>query len=545
VPRIQIQSLIILLLLSLSYIARAQPIFWRAIWDYELEDEKTGKPLTGRAREKRIQLLEDAYGAKLFIMKDEGPTPKKPKKVPGVVFHDSIYDRKYVVGDINPQLDSNRMIKKINKQYGLKDIDEKWDEYNFLKQFVPEMVPPEMHLASDYTQPVKPNERESAKEKLKVLIKKYESESAGELIELAKKNDEDLIRLLTIQDRINNAPGMGRSILKIRNANHSEGKLPKTDKDWGDLYLHYLQVAKPQINDETSAEDLLHIPHASGRVLDFMLGKEPQSVIVQHMVKIKREVRVHIMNSHIIDGASFLRFYQLNEYLQPEELQKIQETLEKYLLAPARAKGFNHICASPDVAILEDGTIKILDFNDGNYSGYLQPTEDLFTTNLLAEKISGNRTKFLKEFDEFAALPLGQKKIDALRHLTQKYEMFLTGDVGQAFWDRIGKQLMTELAKDPSPERYDKILWLMRRGGLNSKVKSAEWIYMQFVAEAQDRWPALTLPKAKQQAWATYIDKLDSDAITYIDKDGHFVNAEIEEPVQTCLTLKRVGLANP
>ena len=488
--------------------------FWRTFYE---EDRRTQTP-------EKLRLLETAYGAKLFLYswEDDAEAPKQPKHVEGVVVHDDPSDDGeplWVVGDENPTVDFQRVKAKYTGKFG--DISDKWVEYHFLKATVPpSMVPPEMHLACEFSTGLESDLPEIT-EKAKAAVK---------TLGIAKTFEVDLIQLELVRRRIQKQ--LGKAILKNRLLNHSEGtSLPKTKADWIDLYAHYAQQSQEKIHKLLKdiaagrkggfAEHLLETPYAAGYALETLLDNmkaisqgnqklEECEIVVQKMISLRREVRVHIVNGRIIEGATFLRFYHLNEYLPKEDKDRIEGTLRDKFLAALPKEERDSLCATPDMVIDQtSGSVRFLDFNDGIESGYYYPEEDLFTTNLLAKHLSGESTRFLDEFKSFTDLdPVDDAglRLASLKSLLKKYRSFMQGDVLEAFWDRVQRDYLDRIARARG-ERREAIL-LAGLSQFEAAGLEQPTIYLQFLAEAFGTSKALAAdlsewkPKLEQMAQA-------------------------------------------
>ena len=88
-------------------------------------------------------LVEEAFGASLVELPSKGNPPRRPKSVRGVILYtDPEFDPQWVVGDRSPMGEYEKVKAAIEHSLKLKDIDEKCDEYRFLKAVAPEIAPP-------------------------------------------------------------------------------------------------------------------------------------------------------------------------------------------------------------------------------------------------------------------------------------------------------------------------------------------------------------------------------------------------------------------
>lgn len=521
------------LLLALVLFGRA-PLAHAEVTDIIYADDDD---LAALGKEK----LEEVYGAKIIIIDEKKTPPATPKKIKGTILYgdpsnEKGADRKWVVADRSPSLDFDKVRLALKRDYGVKDISDKWEEYQFLQKFVPDLAPPEMRRASDFEVKSLTSEQE---EQIKKTMKEHGLEG--------QKIYNDFAKIESVRSQVQSE--MGRSITKIRWANHSEGKLPKSDANWIELYANYLTKVKQEIADlEKRARkenlnfgnEVVKVPGVEAKVLAAML-ENPEQVIVQKMIKIKREVRQHIADGDMLDGATFLRFYHMNEYLPKKDKELMEGAVKQHLISKFSGD-YKHFYCTPDVVIeiQDDGTekVRILDFNDGDDSGYYQVHEDIFTANLFREKLGGVRTPFLKEWDKFRAMPLNDAKAEYMKKMRKKYARFQEGDVQNAWWDRVLEHYQEVLSRHPTSDNLDKILGQLKKAGLDMEI-----VYVQFLNMVQDEWPGLKLRPKREKAWLNYLNKLDPKIHTTA-VNGKFKDEEIVDPKDSCKVLKRIGAVN-
>lgn len=447
--------------------------------------------------------LERAYGAHIVVIPPSGHPPGRPLSVDGRVLHtDSTEDLAWVRGSYgkDPMIVQAEIEREIQRELGLDDISDKWDEYRFLSAVAPALKPPEMLLGSHLEPLVDDGGLETEIRTRVRSLTGVECDAAmmSDLVQLELRR-----RLIVAR--------LGKSILKSRERCHSEGRLPKTSDDWVSLYVNYIRSTKSEVErlsrekagGGTYVEEfLIDLPYLEGRVLEDLLRK-PESVVIQKMVFIDKEVRIHIVEGEVLKGATFLRHFHFGEYLSAEEVQRIETAVRQELLGrlPERWKSFS---ASADVVIeKESGHLTIIDLNAGLESGYFFPQEDLFTTNLVSEHFSGVRPPFLKEFDEFLRAPPGARKIELLRGIEERYAFYFESD-DPAFWDPVLRHYRELLGSSPDADRFAAVLEELYQEGLRSSR-----LYWQLIREVQDRrrgnlWRPDTLER-----WARELERMD------------------------------------
>lgn len=465
-----------------------------------------------RILEQGRSFAERAYGACVHVVSTRGAPPARPVALPGIVVHlDPIEDARWVQGRTNPMLDYLALKDRLGSLFSVGDIDDKWYEYRFVKAAAPDAAPPRMELVARYARaPIHEDERRRATAAVKRAL-------AGRT-RIALSLIEELVRLEVLRTRMH--ADLGRALLKVRDLNHSEGKLPSTDGDWIGLYLSYLAETKTAIDrlrDEvegscaTLESRITDLPHVSGRVLELLLRK-PERVVVQGSVRIAKEVRVHVVEGKVLTGATFLRFYPLGGYLTEAEIAAVEATVQRHLIDRLPGELARFSCSS-DVLIEEGtGAIRILDLNAGIESGYYYPEEDVLTTNLLAERLTGRRTPLLEEFDGVMAAH-GRRRAERLGRLVAGLEPVLSGDVLEAFWDRVLVHHVRAITRDPRPEALAGALEELAQAG----VPRASIVH-QLIAQVQDAHPAIELPREQARRWAGWLNELEPDVATYVSE---------------------------
>lgn len=481
-------------------------------------------------------LVERGYGAAVWVLPVEGRPPRRPVKKPGVVLHlDPASDADWVRGDHDPQVEFARLARRVSKVFrGVGDLEDKWNEYQFLGRACPDLAPPRMLRGGHFSrEPSGPAEARGVAEAVERALAGQPRPSPW----LRRR----LRALETLRRHIQ--AELGRAMVKIRRQDHSEGNVPRSDEDWLAIYLRYLRDTKPRVariereiqgTTLSLQEKVVYLPDIEGRVMERLL-EAPDQVIAQSMIRIAKEVRVHVVEGRILEGASFLRFYPLGQYLTPGEIARVETAVREKLLAglPEELRGLS---LTPDVSIEEEtGRLRILDLNAGLYSGYYFPEEDLITTNLLAAHLSGETTPLLVELAALRAAPMGPGKVAAIRGYRGRYARFLEGDVQESFWDRVLASYRELLAEDPSPARYQAALEDLLRAGLRTSSN-----LLQFAMEVQATWPRLRLPDEAARVWPARLHDMDPEIFVWAE-DGRLRFSEERGDRQRALRRARPG----
>ena len=443
--------------------------------------------------------------------------------------------------DRNPLVGFQNITKAISREYpGVGDISDKWHEAGFLKAVAPKMAP-ETRLGNDEKFAVNapdPAAVEEITRSVREVMQKYSVAEDPKLLQ-------DTIHLELLRRHIETL--QGKSILKIRGASHSEGHLPKTNDNWIETYIVYMTQTKPKMEaiekeiagtSESLASRIVDLPMIEGLTLERVL-QQPTDVVVQKMIKSKKEVRIHVVNGEIIEGATFLRFYEPGEYLEPGEIHAIHSALRHDFLDNLRGD-VKKFSATMDVIVDSEGHYYCIDLNAGLSSGYYYPEEDLFTTALFARYFTGKNPEILREFEEFATEPLGPRKVELLKAMLAKYEGFMKGDVLEAFWDRVLFNYREILSESKTGKRLSEILGEFRDAGLREIL-----IYDEFLADVQTTWPQIRLPEKEAQFWLGFTTAGDPEHNHYLDGMSHLrvrkLAPHIKHPAIVAAERRRTG----
>jgi len=411
--------------------------------------------------------LRQLYGSELYVVPSFAKPPKLPKHLQGIVLHNDDDDILWVKGDENPAFEMPDF------------LSDKWNETQFLLRYAPELAPQAV-LASVFLK------GPSKKEALEAIRRRIERE-------------------------------MGPSILKTRNGYGSDGHLPKTTDPWAVIFESYLKDTKPKIEElnrqglvENLHETIMELPFSEALVLEELLNN-PGDVLIQKLIDIEKEVRLHIVRGKILKGGTFLRFSPLGVYLSEPEIERIEEAITRFLLSRLPAEYRNLSCGMDVAMEKKTGKLFIIDLNIGNYSGFFFPEYELFTTQLIAEYFSGHETPFLKQFREFEKAPFEEKYLK-LRPLVATYGAYVASTETMGLWDRAARAYIRDLSENPTPERFDQILSQLSQLGLQDVQ-----LYHQICAEIQDRFPNLRLAPSRLWYWVRFLSEQDTDIVTYTE----------------------------
>ena len=456
------------------------------------------------------RLAEHAYGAQLVILPAGAAPPECARDVRGTVMHlDAVPDARWVRGQVNPMLEwlavKSRVGDFVN---GVVDVDDRWDEHRFLEQVAPELAPPRTALASRFAVEELSAEEEAA------------ARPAAERV-TAREGPvrQKLVRLEALRRRMHAA--LGASVIKGRELFTSEGRLPATTEDWAALYVAWARRARSRVEEirlevegtsATLESRIKDLPHVKGRVLETLVA-DPERVVVQALVPVAKEVRVHVVEGRILEGATFLRFYPLGQHLDAGEVAQVHRQLTEQLLARLPPELARFSCAA-DVIVKPDGGLAIIDLNSGLESGYFFPEEDLFTTNLLASHYAGRRTGLLAEFDAVMAREPGAARSAGVAGLRRRFAPILVGDVQEAFWDRVLERLIGEVRAQGDAAALSGALEEVLAAGLTQAS-----VAHQLISWAHAVCPAIKMGRAEMAGWVGRLSELDPRVRTLVS-DG-------------------------
>lgn len=487
-----------------------QPIAWILLWLVLGTPAQAGVPFWRALCAERIlkldpRLAEEAYGARLILLPPSLDDSRHQQHVPGVLVPHPLRPIPGLTADRDVAAEHDRLEASLRGEMGgLRDLSDKWDEYRFLAAVAPSIAEPESHLASEFTTGAPDPEVES----------EIQSSVDSEMKKLSP-GDPDMAARFLVLERVRRLAHarMGRSILKMRDGFHSEGRLPRTDDDWMGLYARYCRVSKDRVDaalqearqavSGSIEDDLVHLPFIEGRTLDRLLA-DPTRVIIQKMISISKEVRIHVVEGTVLEGASLLRFHRPGSYLTPDEIERVESAVRDRflrLLPPAHAK----FSFTGDVAIeAGSGRITMIDLNPGYTSGYYFAEADLITTHLLARHFTGESTPVLDRIEAIGKAASGQERIGLIREFLTRYDFILRDSFPLEFWDRVIAYQFEEIRRDPTPESLEFALTELKHSGLTFVVP-----FQQLLAQVQDSFPGLVLPPSRAESWCDHLNDLD------------------------------------
>jgi len=482
--------------------------------------------------------VEAAYGSR-YVVVNADKKPKEPILVPGVLVNTAEDDDAWVKAEL-PQ---NNVGYNFDKK--MSDLGGKFSEYQFVIRHTPKqgrnLAPPKMIEGNTILKKSLLSDEELATWR---QIDDLNTREARAFRSLITKKVEAVSpeKLEDIKNSIMKYMG-GDSILKPNFRNHSEGNVPKAkaSKNWAASWEGYIKTTRPKIEqklreleNKKSSESLQTFifdwDFIEAKVLEELL-LDPQSVVIQKMIDISKEVRVHIVRGKILEGATFLRMYPLGQYLTKAEINNIEKNVNSLFLNNLPKDIL--FTSSSDIAI-EKGTGKmyLLDLNPGYYSGYFFPEEDLFTTHRLAKSFTKTDSAFLRRFEDFKNTPMGdpsEEKLRLLKKIRKDYDKFIFGKdkfayEHESFWDRVTRHYIDDvLSKNPTADELDLIL--SHYEAVPLKVTS---IYYQLLNEVQEKTD-VRLPQIRLAYWKKkFLEWNDSVAVT-IENDKLVVKEKVEK----------------
>lgn len=213
---------------------------------------------------------------------------------------------------------------------------------------------------------------------------------------------------------------------------------------------------------------------------------DDSKLLVQSRVKIAKtalgaplEMRVDFIDGEPVHSRA--RFS--TEYL-PQETQGASDVIKNFF---ARApEKFRYLTGGADVALLEDGSWTIIEFNFGSSSGTLNPYYFPIDANLFYTKLQGFETPFLRDLDRVFHGGL-EEQINYLEQLKNVRPLFWKPKITDISVTEVGKYFrdlyLEKYNQNPTSENAEKTLASIRemlspwkdQEDVRNIIKSAEY----------------------------------------------------------------------
>jgi hypothetical protein len=156
-------------------------------------------------------------------------------------------------------------------------------------------------------------------------------------------------------------------------------------------------------------------------------------VLVQAHIGSTDELRVHVVEGRLLEGATTGRWNEIGRYTTEETIRSAESAVRGMLI---RAKSeAPRLSCGLDLLVTAAGHC-IVDLNAGLESGMYQPENDVYVTNLLAARYSGADTPYLRDLRAFRSAPLRQKLLIAKR-MDDRIGEFVRRHEAEGFYDQI------------------------------------------------------------------------------------------------------------
>jgi hypothetical protein len=346
------------------------------------------------------RVLEDLHGAPLLFDDGSAP-PSSPRRVRGAVLHnDMLEDPLRFTGARNPALDASRAHA---------ELADRWAEHQLLVSAAPELAP-ERILASEL----------------------------GDFPRRQESGD-PRPRLAALGARLGERFPSGW-LMKPRRGFGSDGRLPTHEHDLLALWSTFEAETVPardalraRISDPDRLIEALYedVEGAEALPLEEFL-RDPSSVLVEAWIEHQEELRLHIVEGEILDGATTTRWWREGPPPEREVLRRAERALEPLLSHCPR------LSCSPDLLLTAGtpGGFRLIDLNPGIESGMYYPENDLFIAQRLAEHFLGRPTPYLAALRRFERAPLS-KKLPLARALIERAGRWAKETGAFGLFDRI------------------------------------------------------------------------------------------------------------
>lgn len=182
-------------------------------------------------------------------------------------------------------------------------------------------------------------------------------------------------------------------------------------------------IEKNDIKDMHDFIDKITKDNEASRSLKLIcwLLKSPHEVLVQELVTIEKyvgrniEIRVDFLNGTALMASTRYGFAYLPE-VNAKALSYINHFLFKvHSLYPE----YGSLSGAADVVLLSDGTLKVMEWNFGNKSGFILPRFQPVEANWLITILQGRSTNLIQELNQIYEKPL-QTQIQFIQKFSRK-----------------------------------------------------------------------------------------------------------------------------
>lgn len=361
---------------------------------------RRGEPRRPTVKERRE--LEQMYGAPIII--DGFDYAQKPRKISGLVVHlvENREGLRDYFGDENFFDGRGRLYREL--------LDDKWAEYKLFNAIDPDVMPTS-YLATTL---LKTKRTQGLRRQTRSALKKFLQSKNSQVDEATKQCIQQL--LSTFFALVNKTFPDGAFIKYIREFGTREvGGLTHTPEANAEELTHAfcteLEKIKARLNGRARAwmsarlkEAVQDSRLAAVHIVSFLI-EDPTQIMVQQKLDIAVTRDGTLAEARIDFGATGallgnLRWgYDVDVGYKIRAISYFQNLWQKF---PADLK---KLFGGADVVFLKDGSMKIIEFNFGCESGFLDPAQLIIPGNVFISKVIGQPTPLIARLEALIAMP--------------------------------------------------------------------------------------------------------------------------------------------
>ena len=378
---------------------------------------------------RQLKNLEALYGARIVADNANAQIPNEPKKFKGILIHfiDNIVGLKKYQGEINVFQNRSRLYQSV--------LDNKWAEYEIARQAGPEFMP-ESRLSSDiienYTQ------REAYRETRVALAQALDRYVSGKGTYSLPNETRDQVQTLLSHflaaTELAFPKGSFIKYIKERQTG-DRGQTIRTPEasaqKLAEEFMNELERAKKESSravkkfSNPSFLELLNEKDLSSVNLVRSLVLKPTDIFAQEKLSLAKtrdgtlaEVRIDFTSIGPINAT--LRWgYDVSIDYQNRAMEFFKSFIAK---APESVKSLS---GGADIVFLNDGSLRIIEFNFGSDSGFAYSGELMIPGNLFVSKILESPTPLIERLEKLVYASLK----DQIKYLSETKPEFKKDNV--------------------------------------------------------------------------------------------------------------------
>ncbi len=312
------------------------------------------------------------------------------------------------LGDAVPKGDLNPMLGDTSAQFWIED--NKWREYLIAKDFMPRTVNAADLLRDN---PVFADQRQRVLE----LIEAYRANPTRASEAKVRRASHVLFQqFMALSKQLFPAGAFVKYIGEFQTGDKGQVIHTGKKRDAGRAFVSDLKAANEELGSRSRFEGkaMQAALADSERTLTHVLRSllvNPSAVLAQEKMAIaktrdgfNKEIRLDVVNGVVVNSS--LR-YGLD--YAPDALERAAIFAQKFF--DQASDEWKSMSAGVDVAVLENGELAIIEFNFGNQSGFMDPTDAPLEGSLFLSRLAGRPTPFIQRLqDAWAAGPEAQRR---------------------------------------------------------------------------------------------------------------------------------------